>query len=162
MNVRKVAWGLGGVLVMALGILIIPRLAAKPDDAALIRSALLVSIEASKEGEAGGVMDKISEKFVINDQVPGSRGQIARFIRESRPDVAVLRTDPLVLGEEARIVSPVEVSLSWMGQNVDRTLDPVTFIFRKEETRDWWVVPTRKWKLAEVEIPETSVADILQ
>jgi hypothetical protein len=38
----------------------------------------------------------------------------------------------------------------------------VTMIFKKESDRAYAVFPTRRWKLAEVRVPDSTVADFVQ
>ena len=107
---------------LALCALIVLRVifAPKPDDQKLIREALAASIDASREGRPGGVMDKISEKFNINGMQPGSRWDIAKFIRDSKPEIVVENTTALVEGDTARITSPVQIKFAFLNQKWDR------------------------------------------
>src|SRR4051812_25538220 len=112
-------------IVVALILLRVTIFAPQPDDQALIQNALKDSIEASKEGRPGGVLDFLSSKFKINSESPG-RFDIAKFIREHKPDITVYNTKAIISGDTARIETPVEVKLSVLTQNFDQTIDHVT------------------------------------
>lgn len=143
-----------GILVVLVGVRTIMSL-GKPDDKQLVREALAESIAASKEGRPGGVMDKISDKLMVNSQQVASMGQIANWIRDSKPDVEVKNQDPVIIGEEAQITSPVRVKLTFPGgAGFDQTIDDVTLIFAKESATDWLIIPTTKWRLREVKLPD--------
>jgi len=134
-----------------------------PDDKALIKTALSDSIKATKEGRPGGVMDKLSMNLKYNgESESGNQTEIARYIRNSRPDITVEQPDPIVVGDEARIVTPVELKVNQLGITMSKRLKEVTLVFHKEDDRDWLIFPNQKWKLAEVEVPDSSVADLFQ
>jgi len=134
-----------------------------PDDRKLIQEALAESIKASKEGRPGGVMDKLSANIKYNNQdVGGNDRDIARFIRDSKPDIVVESMEPDVKGDQATIVSPVNLTMSMLGQSINRRLNEVTLVFRKEADRDFLIFPTTRWKLAEVRVPDASVAGLVQ
>ena len=143
-----------GILVLLVGIRVIMSM-GKVDDKQLVREALQESIEASKEGRPGGVMDKISDKLRVNNQQVASMNQIANWIRDSKPDVEVTQQDPVIIGDEAQITSPVRVKLTLPGgAGFDQTIQDVTLIFAKESATEWLVIPTRKWRLKEVKLPD--------
>jgi hypothetical protein len=145
---------IAAILVVLVGIRAITMLGGA-DDKTLVREALDESIKASKEGRPGGVMDKISEKLTVNDQQVASMGMIANWIKNSKPDVNVLKRDPVIMGETAQITSPVRVQLSLPGgSNFDQTIDGVTLVFAKENATEWLIIPTSKWRLKEVKLPD--------
>jgi hypothetical protein len=157
----KVLMIVSGVLILGLGGRAAIGLMSRPNDQQLIEVALDESIQASKEGRPGGVMDKLSTNLKFNDMDTSSnRRQIADYIKNSRPDVDVLDKTAVITGEEARIVSPVKLTINLLGERT-MDLDEVTMIFRKEEDRAYVLFPTRKWKLSEVRVPEQNVADFL-
>jgi hypothetical protein len=154
---------LGTLLVLLIGGRALLTTLNPPNDKALIVEALKESIKASKEGRPGGVMDKLSSNLSYNgENESGNQGQIAKFIKESRPDVTVTQMEPVVTGDEATIHSPVDLKVEMLGFNQKRHLKDVTITFRKEEDHEWLIFPTRKWKLAEVHVPSASVADLFQ
>jgi len=154
---------LGTALILLVGGRVMISVMHPQDDKALIRTALADSIQASKDGRPGGVMDKLSDNIKYNGQSgAGYQRDIARYIRTSKPDVEVQNTDPVVSGDEATIVSPVKLTLSLLGQSTSRNLKDVTIVFKKEADHDFLIIPSTRWKLAEVRVPDASVADLVQ
>jgi len=146
-------------LVVILGIRIGISAMSKPDDQKLIQAALKESIEASKEGRPGGVLDLLSDNLKFNSQdLTVNKSQIARFIHDNKPDVEVKDQKALVTGDEARIVSPVELTLGPFGH---RTMNEVTLVFNKEAAREFLIVPTHRWRLVDVRVPDTALTDML-
>ena len=149
------------VIVLLVGGKFILMSANKADDSTLVKQALTESIKASREGRPGGVMDKLSEHLKFNGQSEaGNERDIARFIRQSKPDVTVEKIDPVVTGDEAKIVSPVTISMGLLGNSMSQTLKKVTITFHREDDREWLIFPVKRWKLAEVEASDASVADL--
>ncbi|MEZ0326760.1 MAG: hypothetical protein ACAH95_12735 [Fimbriimonas sp.] len=134
-----------------------------PNDQEQIQLALKESIKASKEGRPGGVMDKLSVNLKLNDlDTSGNRNQIANYIRQNQPDVTVVDPRAVITGDEAQIKSPVQLSMSLPGMKVERQLEDVTLVFRREDDRAYLIFPTKKWKLAEIHVPEESVSAFMQ
>lgn len=154
---------LGTLLVLLVGGRAIVIKMHPQSDTEAIRQALADSIQASREGRPGGVMDKLSDNISYNGQNEGGyQRDIARYIKTSKPDVEVENMDPVVTGDEATIVSPVQLTLSLLGQSVTKQIKEVTLVFRKEPEREFLIIPTVKWKLAEVRVPDSSVQDLVQ
>lgn len=130
--------------------------APQPNDQVLIAQALEDSLQAGKEGRPGGVLEILSRKFRINEQEPG-RFDIAKFVRENKPDVNVLNKSAVVSGDTARIETPVEVKVSFLNQKFDQRIENVTLIFEKEDAYRYLVIPTRTWKLKDVDVPGHSI-----
>lgn len=152
---------IGGILVLLVGVRVIMGL-APADDKKLISEALAESIKASKEGRPGGVMDKISNKFTVNNERFGNR-QISDVIRDMKPDVEVVKPDPVVIGDEAQITSPVRLKVGLPignGTAFDQTIQGVTLVFAKESATEWLIIPTTKWRLKEVKLPEDVMSQI--
>jgi len=152
---KKAILVVAGLLILLVGARILMSLGGQ-DDKKLVREALAESIKASREGRPGGVMDKISDKLTVND-ARFSRGQIANVIRNSKPEVEVLQQDPVIIGEEAQITSPVKVRIPLPvgnGSAFDRTINDVTLVFAKESATEWLIIPTSKWRLTEVKLPD--------
>lgn len=148
------------VVVVLIGVRVIMSLNG-PDDKTLVREALTESIKASKEGRPGGVMDKISNKLTVNGDERFSSGQIIQFIKDAKPNVTVLRPEPIVTGDEARITSPVTLNVSMPGGNeINQKLDNVTLIFEKEDAMTWLVIPSKQWRLKEVTLPEDFMSQL--
>lgn len=150
-----------GILILLVGIRAIMAMGGA-DDKKLIREALAESIQASKEGRPGGVMDKISDKLTVNNE-QFRKGQIFDVIRDMKPDVEVLQQDPVVMGDEAQITSPVRLKLKLPignGSAFDQTIQDVTLVFAKESATEWLVIPTTKWRLKEVRLPDNVMSQI--
>jgi hypothetical protein len=157
---KKPILALVGLLVVLFGVKAILTIGG-PDDKTQVREALQDSIKASKEGRPGGVMDKISDKITINGEQMVSTNQIANWIRNSKPDVVVSQQDPVILGDEAQITSPVTVRANMPGGvGFDRTIKGVTLIFAKESATEWLIIPTTKWRLKEVKLPDDVVSQL--
>jgi hypothetical protein len=155
----RVAIGFAAAAVILLTLSIGLKLMNRPSDQAQIQKALQDSLQASREGKPGGVLALLSDQLKVNNQLPPEYSQISQFVRESRPDITVDRTQALVTGDEARIVSPVEVKLDLVGQTMQQHLDNVTLVFRKEPAREFLFVPTTAWRLAEVRLPENGLVN---
>ncbi|MGV3618657.1 MAG: hypothetical protein ACO1SV_25320 [Fimbriimonas sp.] len=148
-----------GVVLVLLVVRIGISMANRPDDQKLIERALAEAVEASKEGRPGGVMDLLSRNLKINNQEVGANGRdIAQFVRDQKPDVDVLEPKAQIIGEEGRIVSPVDVDFGLFGK---RNLKEVTLIFKKEEGTEYLVIPVTKWRLVQVDVPEASISDFM-
>ena len=130
------------------------------DDKKQIVEALQESIKATKEGRPGGVMDKISDHFTINDTDVVARGQIINWIKNLKPDITVSHQDPVITGDEAQITSPVSIKGKGMGIDFDRTVEGITLIFAKESATEWLVIPTKKWRLKDVKVPDDIAAQL--
>jgi hypothetical protein len=151
-----------GVVVAIFAGLLIFRALTRPSDETLIQEALAESIKASREGRAGGVMDLLSQELRVNDIDPGTRAQIARMVREWKPDVEVVDPTPLVTGDEARIVSDVDLKIGFIGPKIERRIPEVTLLFRRETGREWLVLPADRWRLYRVFAPPEATQDFLQ
>lgn len=149
-------WAIPILLLLAVagGILFVQ--ASAPKDPEAIRRALRSSIEASREGRPGGVLEKLSIQFKINDESPGNMLDIAKFVREQKPDVTI--PDPsddaiVVTGDEAQLTTPVKVKMPMM----DLDLKEVTIRFKKEQSLAYFFVPVKVWKVDSVSAPEGSI-----
>jgi hypothetical protein len=146
-------------LLVVGGIRISIALNEGSDDKKLIRDALAEAIKASKEGRPGGVVELFSRNLKVNNQeVNSNQGQIADFIRNQKPDVTVSNPSPLITGDEARIVSPVELDMGLLGK---RNMDNVTMIFKREDSTAYLIFPTHVWRLVEVRAPESAISDLM-
>lgn len=141
------------VIVTAFGL----GLFGGPSDRELIQTALKESIDASREGRPGGVMEYLSKNFSVNDEQFGTR-DIAKTIRDLKPHVELESTEPLIAGESATITSPVKLSMSIPPMNY--SLAQVTLSFTKESATRWLIFPTKKWRLTRVEIPSEVVEEV--
>jgi hypothetical protein len=150
----------GGVLALGYGgWRLYETVAPYESDQVKIQKALRHSIDTSRRGQPGGVLDLISDKLTVNQATVGSdRRSIASFIRDSKPDVEVQNQTAQNFGDEARITSPVTLSLMPFGS---RQLDEVTLIFRQEKDYVYGIFPTTRWKLSDIRVPENAVSDLI-
>lgn len=163
MKLNQVLVVVAVIVVVLIGFRVLMAGGPGVSDQQQIEQALAESIQASKEGRPGGVMDKLSTRLKFNSEdTGGNRNQIAEYIKTNRPDVKVLHKEAVVTGDEARIVSPVTISVNILGQELSKDLKEVTLVFRKEDDHVYLIFPTKKWKLAEVEVPDSTVYDFLQ
>ena len=145
---------IAAILVVLVGVRVVLSMGGG-DDKALVKEALQESIKASKEGRPGGVMDKISDHMTVNGQEVATTRQIADWIKNLKPDVVVTKPEPVILGDEAQITSPVSIKGSGMGGfSFDKTIDNVTLIFARENATEWLIIPTKKWRLKDVKLPD--------
>lgn len=135
---------LGLVLFFASGYLF------APPDRVLIQQSLNRAVDAARAGQPSPVLDKLSAKFSYGGEWT-NRGEIAKVIRQARPEISVLKTDPVVAGNTATIVSPVSLRVNYMGIGVDSTLPEVTIRFEKETGTKWILVPEPRWRITAVE-----------
>ncbi len=141
--------GLGLIVVAVLGLFATLALTG-PTDEQLIQEALQQSIQASREGKPGGVLEYLSRSLTYNDAPVGDRSEIAQFIRNSKPDVQVLDPKPRIEGDKAAIVSPVTVSMQLGPFQGEQRLDRVRITFTREMGTRWIVVPAPKWRVSDI------------
>lgn len=153
---------LGGLLAIALGIRYAITAFSSPDDQTLIRQALDESIKASREGRPGGVMELLSRDLRVNEMPVNVNTQVLQFIRDSKPNVRLENDEAIIAGNEAKIVSPVQVDVKFLAVSRTVHLNEVTLTFHKEEAREWLIIPTKKWRLTKVEAPPSSLYELLQ
>ena len=152
---------LGLALILLIGRIGLGFLRA-PDDAGLIREALNETTKAAREGRPGGVLDYLSAEASLNGQkAPDVRG-IADSIRRYSPDVKLNSTDATIAGNEARVVTAGEVSFGILNARATVPLNRVTITLTKEEDRDFLIIPTHRWRVTKVEVPEQEATDLIQ
>lgn len=151
---KSMRWTLGGLAVLVIVGVPVLKVYPGPSDAARIDAALEASLKASREGRPGGVLEFLTDKFEINDQVVGTRREIGVAIRNSKPEVEVTNRDSEVFGDDAKIVSPVRVKVAFMGQPIDQRIEGVTILFKREPARAFFVLPTHTWRIDKVYLPE--------
>ena len=160
---NKVPWIVGAVLVALIAVRIGIGLTNRGTDQQQIQSALQRSIEASKDGRPGGVLQLLSNQLTFNGQdANGNLGQIAQFIVKQRPDVDVEKPDPVITGDEAQIISPVDIKLDFLGQQRSIHLKDVILVFHREQSMKYLVFPTTDWKLSEVRAEQVDSSDFMQ
>ena len=132
-----------------------------PDDQALIRQAIAEATKASREGQPGGVLDNLSAEASLNGQTAESPRQIADVVRRLHPDLELASEDATITGDEARVVGPAKLTLGVL--NAKRTYDvaKMTVILKREEARDLLVIPTHRWRVSRVEVPEEVLGGLI-
>lgn len=154
MDKKKIGLFLIGLALLG-GLAQIAMLRKGPSDEEQIRGALKESIQASKEGRSGGVLELLSDQFTINEQTLGGSRDIARVVRDMKPDVEVENWAPAVRGDSATLITPVKLSLSGLVP-MSVQIPEVRMEFRKEDAMSWLVFPTKKWKLRRVRVSPDS------
>lgn len=156
---RRIAIALIAIAAVLFGYRVISDLSARGNDQTQIRVALNESIKASKDGRPGGVLDMFSQNLTLNRQdMPVDRSQIAQFIKNYKPSVEIPNQEVQIIGEEARMISPMEMSIGTFGS---RTVREATFIFKKEPDRLYGIIPTSKWRLTDVTVDEGVIQDLV-
>ena len=142
------------VLIVIIGSLALIRVglfSKQESDQKLIETALTEALTAAKEGRSGVVLDFISKQIKFNIDLPIDRKQIAKFIRENHPDVQVVNKTASISDDSAIIVTPVKVKVDIIaGNTYNQQFDSVTLIFKREDTVQWLIFPSKQWRLAEV------------
>lgn len=160
---KKAAWAVAALILVLILVRIGVGLSRRTSDADQIRKALAESIQAGKEGRPGGVLQLIGEQISYNSQdASGQLGQVAQFIKQQRPDVHVEDQTPLITGDNAEISSPVTMDLSFLSQHRTIHLKHVILIFHKESGTSWGILPVKKWKLEQVQVPDFSPEQLLE
>ncbi len=151
-----------GILVLLLAIRIGVGFINQPDDRALIKQAIDDSVQASRQGKPGGVLDLLSRNFKFNDIQLGNSGQVANLIRESKPELSISNLAPIVTGDDARLTTPIDLKLNLLGHETSGHINDVHMVFKKEEAREWLVIPTHKWRLVEITAPPDALSQFIQ
>lgn len=159
----KRAYGVLALLLLAVvGLRVLTLYTGQKDDKSMIQESLRQALEAGRQGKAGGVLDLLSNSLTVNQQsTEGNISRVADFIRKQKPDVTVPNQQPIVTGDEARIISPVTVktSLPIIGDKTF-TLKDVVLVFKKETAREYLVFPVSKWRLTEVQAPADAFSQL--
>jgi hypothetical protein len=146
---------------LAVIVLVLGYASTRPrtTDSEQIVAALNESIKASKEGRPGGVLDKLADGFQVNDQ-SFSSGQIANFIKKRQPTIDVLQPLPVVTDDDAHIMSPVRVSVNFLGGDHGITVPDVDIHFRRESARAWLIFPVHTWHMTKINVPPDALSSL--
>lgn len=139
--------GLGLILLSLIGALALLFFQGQPSDEALIKEALRDSIQAGKEGRPGSVLDLLTRDFELDNQQIVSDREVARFIRDSKPDVDIENWEPIVDGDRAQLETAISIKVG-LPLNQTITLPNVRLTFRKERAARWLIFPGAKWRLS--------------
>lgn len=157
MNSKVILGGIAGVAILTF--LGFGLFAPQPSDEALIQVALDEALQAGKEGRPGSVLDLLAEDFAVNGQ-RFSSGQIAERIRKMKPNIEFSNRTPNVNGDAADLTSNVNLSISLPPVKVD--IPDVQVKFERENGRRLLFFPAKKWKMTDVQVPESSYEQLAQ
>jgi hypothetical protein len=129
-----------------------------PSDQEAITEAVLQAAQASREGQPGGVMERLSRSLTYNGVPVSERGELARFIQESKPNVVFDTTQATIQGETAVIRTGARVDLRLGPAPVSQRLENVTIVLAKETGFRWLVLPTPKWRVVSVQAEEAGAS----
>ena len=138
-----------GVLVfLAIGGAVVNNVFFGPSDEELILETLTEATEAAAEGEASPVLDALSRNFEYGDDSP-IKFDVAKVIREAKPDMIILDPNPKIEGDVAVVESDIQLSMSFMGAGIQQTI-PDVVIELKKETSFASLLPKPKWRVTKV------------
>ncbi|BBO23002.1 MAG: hypothetical protein AMXMBFR19_02390 [Chthonomonadaceae bacterium] len=149
---------LSGALLAAVIRLVL--FANEPSDQALIKAALEDSLQASKEGRPGGVLELLSNQFSVNETLSPSHRDISRYVRDFRPDIEIVQWNPDVRSDSASVRSPAIVKFGFP-VNQEVRISEVELGFEKESGVKWLLIPTKEWKLTSVTIPQEALQELV-
>jgi hypothetical protein len=155
-----------GVTAVVVAVLFAGRVGiaflTQPDDKTLIKEAIAECAKASREGRAGGVLDFLSKNMTLNEnEVSGNRSEVSKYISNMKPDVEFTSIEPNVFGDEAKVESPAKFTLSLLSFEKTFDIPKVTVSLKKEEERTWFLVPTKKWRITNIQVPAETIGQIL-
>ncbi|QYK52334.1 MAG: hypothetical protein KF824_08695 [Fimbriimonadaceae bacterium] len=137
------------VPVLALIGLLVSGYVFAPSDKELIQRALDESTTAAREGKPSPVLDHLSRSFTYGGEAT-STYDISKLIHQAKPIIVIHDPSPQIDGESARVVSPVSVTVSFMGQDIDSTFPEVNIELKKENGFKWLFVPEPRWRITSV------------
>lgn len=158
---RKTGLVLVGVAVLILLAAFGIGLLRQPSDAQLVRQAIEEAAKAAREGRPGGVLDNLSAEASLNGQTAPSLGAIADTIRRFRPDVELQPADPKIIGDEARVATSGTVTVGLAAAKTSLPISKVTVVLAKEPDTFMLLIPTHKWRVTRVELPDEVAQTLL-
>lgn len=120
-----------------------------PNDKELIQRALDESTAAAKAGKPSPVLDHLSKSFTYGGEATSSY-DISKLIHQAKPEIVILNPSAQIEGESARVVSPVQVTVNYMGLDIDNTFPEVNIELKKENGFKWLFVPEPRWRITSV------------
>jgi hypothetical protein len=134
----------------------------QPTDEQLIQTAIKEAIAASKEGKAGGVLELMSSSLTVNQgDANGSKSNVSKYISNMRPDVTFANTKPTIEGDGARIETSANIKVNLLGNEQSADIPTVTIRLTKEEDKEWLIIPKRKWRITNVDVPLENIPGLL-
>lgn len=122
------------------------------DDKTLINEAVQNAIKASKDGKPGGVLDFLSTKVKFNNsELSTGRGEVANFIKNSKPEFEFSNLDPQVFDTNARIETSAKMKVGVLNFQQSVDVPKVIIHLEKEEDREWLIIPHRTWRITNIE-----------
>ncbi|MBV6457774.1 MAG: hypothetical protein HONBIEJF_00894 [Fimbriimonadaceae bacterium] len=135
-----------------------------PSDRELIDQAITESTRAGREGRPGGVLEYLSKSLKVNQiEYSGSRFDISRFVRESRPDVQldnrVVEVDEAAGTAIVTASAKVSASIFGMGE-ISREIDKVRVHLERQDSRKWLLFPAKIWRIVSVDAPNVDIPSL--
>lgn len=124
----------------------------RPSDETQIRESLRDALVAAHEGKPSPVLDNLSFDFSYGGQEV-SRMDIAKVVRQAKPQLSALNEIPEISGDTAKIVTSIAAKFDYMGFAMDTVVDDVTVTFQREVGTKWLIVPQPKWRIVSVDAP---------
>ncbi|MBL8068870.1 MAG: hypothetical protein JNM28_10500 [Armatimonadetes bacterium] len=120
-----------------------------PSDQQMIDKALKESTDAAAKGEPSDVLKYLSRSFTYGGEAANTF-DISKVIHQARPKIAILETRASIHGEDAEVVTPVDVQLDYMGFAINKTIPNVSITLKKESSFKWGIVPEPRWRITGV------------
>ncbi|MBX3113801.1 MAG: hypothetical protein KF836_04475 [Fimbriimonadaceae bacterium] len=137
------------VPVLALIGVLVSGYVFAPNDKELIQRALDESTTAAREGKPSPVLDHLSRTFTYGGEAT-STYDISKMIHQAKPVIVILDPAPQIEGETARVVSPVSVTVNYLGLDFNDTIPEVNIELKKENGFKWLFVPEPRWRITSV------------
>lgn len=129
---------------------------SKESDPQLIQRALDESLQASREGRPGSALDLLSKSFEVNGMTILNRAEVAKYIQQQKPDIALASTVATIEGERAFIRTDVTLSTSGLIK-FSGTIPNVELEFARESGTTLLIIPNKRWRLVKVTAPPESI-----
>lgn len=149
---------IASVSVVALIAVLFLMFASGPTDRQLIQAALKESIQASREGRPGGVMQYLSHNLTFNSEDTGDRMSIASYIKQAKPDITVANDEPQIDDNKAIIITPVDVDLRIGPVSMPMHIKRAEIIFAKESGTRFLIFPSPVWRIQSIRAEEVDTS----
>ncbi len=146
-------WIIGSGLVAAAALTVL-YFVTTPSDEELIRQAITDATQAGREGKPGPVLDYLSKAFSFNGVPMMDRAEISKYVRLARPEIEFGDYEPVIVEDDAVVVTDVHVKFAFQGAGMDQTVPDVQVRLARESGLRWLVLPGKKWRITEVTAPE--------
>ena len=98
------------------------------------------------------MLDNLSFDFSYGGQ-DVSRIDIAKIVKQAKPQLVAVNENPEITGDSATIVTPISAKFDYMGFAMDTVVPDVTVRFQREVGTKWLIVPQPKWRIVSVDAP---------